>query len=419
MMTKYKNKQILLVLPLIVLACLTAWFYTGYKYALIEQDLLVEKSKLTESRADDLSVSLKRNLFFMSGISEMSSHLVLSQEAAKRFGSISVPSSLEYASRKSKWTNDAQLNNLSKYFSVTQKSLNIDILFLVNAAGDCIVASNWDKKDSSIGTNFADRDWFKSNNAGKAGMQYAMGKTTHKPGLYFSSPILINGQIMGAVVTKVDADRLSDVFTQTNSFVADHNGVIIFAHDSKFELMSLPESRFSGMTFQQKFAQYQKGNFQQFPIKLLEHNGAFELFDFKETGIPHLMAHRQLDELGMTTYVINDLPELKALKRERSLVFYILSILGSCLILFILGLVTYVKNIRKSNELLQDSELHLRTIIENEPECIKTVDAQGHLLEMSPAGLAMIEADSLEQVVGLLVEDLIAPECRDAYTEMH
>lgn len=74
---------------------------------------------------------------------------------------------------------------------------------------------------------------------------------------------------------------------------------------------------------------------------------------------------------------------------------------------------------KKIEKALQDSETHLRTIIKNEPECIKTVDAQGHLVEMSPAGLAMIEADSLEQVVGLLVEDLIAPEYRDAFTEMH
>lgn len=74
---------------------------------------------------------------------------------------------------------------------------------------------------------------------------------------------------------------------------------------------------------------------------------------------------------------------------------------------------------KKIEKTLQDSETHLRTIIKNEPECIKTVDAQGHLVEMSPAGLIMIEADSLEQVVGLSVEDLVAPEYRDAFIEMH
>lgn len=68
---------------------------------------------------------------------------------------------------------------------------------------------------------------------------------------------------------------------------------------------------------------------------------------------------------------------------------------------------------------LYESESHLRSIIKNEPECIKVVDAQGRLVEMNPAGLAMIEADSLEQVVGQQVQNLVAPECRLAFNKMH
>lgn len=65
------------------------------------------------------------------------------------------------------------------------------------------------------------------------------------------------------------------------------------------------------------------------------------------------------------------------------------------------------------------SELHLKTIVENEPECIKVVDAQGLLLQMNPAGLAMVEADSESQVVGQPVLGVIAPEHRAAFAAMH
>jgi PAS domain S-box-containing protein len=65
------------------------------------------------------------------------------------------------------------------------------------------------------------------------------------------------------------------------------------------------------------------------------------------------------------------------------------------------------------------SEARLMAIIQNEPECIKIVDAQGRLTLMNPAGLAMIGADSLAQVAGLPVLDLVAPEYRAAFTEMH
>jgi len=68
---------------------------------------------------------------------------------------------------------------------------------------------------------------------------------------------------------------------------------------------------------------------------------------------------------------------------------------------------------------LARSESHLRAIIETEPECIKILDARGHLVTMNAAGLAMIEADSLGQVTGQSVLNLIAPEDRAAFADMH
>ena len=68
---------------------------------------------------------------------------------------------------------------------------------------------------------------------------------------------------------------------------------------------------------------------------------------------------------------------------------------------------------------LRESESRLRAIVESEPECIKIVDAQGRLTQINPAGLAMIEADSLEQVANLPVLDVIAPEYRTAFAQMH
>jgi PAS domain S-box-containing protein len=68
---------------------------------------------------------------------------------------------------------------------------------------------------------------------------------------------------------------------------------------------------------------------------------------------------------------------------------------------------------------LIESEYHLRTIIEAEPECIKIVDAEGRLLLMNPAGLAIIEADSMEQVIGQEISGLVAPQYQSAFIKMH
>jgi len=49
-----------------------------------------------------------------------------------------------------------------------------------------------------------------------------------------------------------------------------------------------------------------------------------------------------------------------------------------------------------SKQKLEKSERHLRAIYNTEPECIKILGPKGELLDINPAGLAMIEADSLE-----------------------
>ncbi|HEY2335971.1 MAG TPA: diguanylate cyclase [Burkholderiales bacterium] len=67
---------------------------------------------------------------------------------------------------------------------------------------------------------------------------------------------------------------------------------------------------------------------------------------------------------------------------------------------------------------LRASESRLRAIVDNEPECVKVMDAEGNLLDMNPAGLRMIEADILDQLRGQCVYPLIAEEHRDAYCEL-
>ncbi len=61
----------------------------------------------------------------------------------------------------------------------------------------------------------------------------------------------------------------------------------------------------------------------------------------------------------------------------------------------------------------------LRAIVDSEPECVKVITAAGELVEMNPAGLRMIEADSFDDVRGLCVYTLISDADRDAYIDLN
>jgi diguanylate cyclase (GGDEF)-like protein/PAS domain S-box-containing protein len=74
---------------------------------------------------------------------------------------------------------------------------------------------------------------------------------------------------------------------------------------------------------------------------------------------------------------------------------------------------------KNAEQALQASERRLKTIIETEPECVKVIGSNGALLEMNPAGLAMLEADSLDDLKSHSLVELIAPEDRAAFIALH
>ena len=84
-----------------------------------------------------------------------------------------------------------------------------------------------------------------------------------------------------------------------------------------------------------------------------------------------------------------------------------------------LGIQRDITKRKRAEMALHQSEEHLRQIIEIEPECVKLLSPDGRLIEMNPAGLAMIEATSIDQVRDRPVANLIVPEHRAAFAEVH
>ena len=66
---------------------------------------------------------------------------------------------------------------------------------------------------------------------------------------------------------------------------------------------------------------------------------------------------------------------------------------------------------------LARSENLLHTIINSEPECVKVLGRDGTLLEMNPAGLAMIEA-SPSEAIDKSIYPLIHPDYRQAFIDL-
>jgi PAS domain S-box-containing protein len=84
----------------------------------------------------------------------------------------------------------------------------------------------------------------------------------------------------------------------------------------------------------------------------------------------------------------------------------------------VLGSKTLSINSLTSRDMYASGEL-FRAMALTSPECIKVVARDGRLLQMNPAGLAMIGADSWQRVEHASALDLVAPEHQDMWLANH
>ncbi len=83
-----------------------------------------------------------------------------------------------------------------------------------------------------------------------------------------------------------------------------------------------------------------------------------------------------------------------------------------------LGTIQDITERKKAESQLIENENYLRTILDTEPECVKVLNSKGELLSMNPAGLAMIEADNEQQVLGQRMIDLVNKEYQIGFNRL-
>jgi PAS domain S-box-containing protein len=82
---------------------------------------------------------------------------------------------------------------------------------------------------------------------------------------------------------------------------------------------------------------------------------------------------------------------------------------------FVASQVARVVERKWAEKALRESEYRVRSILENEPECVKLMTRDGRLRQINPAGMAMIEADDVNTIIGESLLPLVMPEHRKAF----
>jgi two-component system, cell cycle sensor histidine kinase and response regulator CckA len=100
--------------------------------------------------------------------------------------------------------------------------------------------------------------------------------------------------------------------------------------------------------------------------------------------------------------------------------FFIAAIVDLVLVALLYDLLwRYIKQLQQTELALRQSENRLRAMIDAEPECIQLIARDGTLLEINAEGLAMMEVESADVLIGKPIDDVIMPEYRAAFADLH
>ncbi len=115
-------------------------------------------------------------------------------------------------------------------------------LFLINAQGDTISASNWNSPGSFVGQNYAFRPYFQAAMQTGQGSFYAIGVTTGVPGFFLSTRLQAGGAV-GVLVVKLDLRPLEAIWRSANANVAlaDENGVVFLSSRPEWQYRALAQ----------------------------------------------------------------------------------------------------------------------------------------------------------------------------------
>ena len=163
----------LIVICLLIIWWGASWLIEDAQYRDRTGSMIEQAEKHANTQALDLADSLYKKLDYISNTPKFLSNLLRVRRAVQRFQFSKANSSYEVS--KKTWTDDPDLNNLSQLLATAENDFNADSIFILNIAGDCIAASNWNKAGSPIRTNLADREYFSENQAGIDAVQYAVG----------------------------------------------------------------------------------------------------------------------------------------------------------------------------------------------------------------------------------------------------
>ncbi len=136
----------------------------------------------------------------------------------------------------------AAMDRLNRKLEDIARALDALALYVMDAKGTTVAASNWNDAASFVGENFSYRPYFRMAIDQGEGHHFARGTTSLVPGYYTANRVVAENRTVGAVVLKLGFDRLERAWAPGHEklLVTDRDGVVFITNMPSWRYHALP-----------------------------------------------------------------------------------------------------------------------------------------------------------------------------------
>ncbi|HYG90349.1 MAG TPA: ATP-binding protein [Azospirillum sp.] len=192
-------------------------------------------------------------------------------------------------------------------------ALPASALYLMDAQGNTLASSNWNRPDSFVGQNFAFRPYFQNAIASGEGHHFALGTTSLVPGYYTAHRVVAENRTLGVLVLKVAFDALEAGWREATPRVAvtDRDGLVFITNVDSWRFHSLPAEHPDGTAT--------PVGVDPLPWRLDPHGGEVVTVEDNRQRRPYLLASMALPDGDWTLHLLTRLEPAYARARQAAL----------------------------------------------------------------------------------------------------
>ncbi len=319
------------------------------------------------------------------------------------------------------------------YLEYVANTVDAADVYLMDKEGTAISASNWAEPRSFVGNNYSFRPYFKDAIAGRPGRYFALGSVSKKRGYYFSYPVTVRDEIVGAAIVKIDLNEIEGDWSdpQQQILVTDEDGVVVISTEQAWKFRTLHP--LSPEDLKRIIASLRYGDRELQALEIIERQARGDgsvLVTLVEgdrinnsalDGVKthqYLMQSRRILEAGLNVVILASTQSVRHQVFNAVILASFIVVALGLLVLFLLAR----ERIKRERErfkqhrtaALEENEARIRAIIDNTQAGLITLDERGRIESINTTAAQMFgysEAAIRQQYFSLLISQADRSVC--------